>query len=63
MYQRAGMRQDTPCSATGMFSTGKIMPESMMTGTMNSMPDTRSAATWGATSVETSIPSPRARMM
>ena len=60
MYQRAGMMHDTPCRIPGMFSMGKTIPESMMTGSMSSMAEISRAVDCRSERVEIKSPSARA---
>ena len=62
IYQRAGMMHESHCRTNGMFSTGKIMPESKTTGIMNITPETSKADTCVEAMVEMSSPNARARM-
>lgn len=43
IYHLAGTVQLNHCNATGIFSTGKSIPDSMVTGKMHSTPEMTSA--------------------
>lgn len=45
IYHLAGIIQENHCKSTGIFSMGNIIPESIITGSMNSIPETRRAVT------------------
>ena len=61
IYQRAGMMHESHCKAKGIFSTGKIIPESNTTGIINITPETSKADTCVEAIVEMSNPKARAR--
>ncbi len=56
-YQRAGTIFEMTCSGMGIFSIGNIMPDNIITGIMNTMPDTSNAAICVSTMVDTNNPS------
>lgn len=61
IYQRAGTIQEIPCKTPGMFSIGKTIPESMMSGRISNMPEMSIAVTWLSAIVEMKSPSASAR--
>lgn len=63
IYHRAGIIHDNHCSGTGIFSIGNIMPDSIITGSINSTPDTNRAVTWVFAKVEMNNPNARASTM
>ena len=60
IYQRAGTMHENHCKAKGMFSIGKIIPDSMTTGIMNITPEISRAETWVDAMVEISNPNAKA---
>ena len=56
IYHRAGTIFESNCNGNGIFSIGNIMPESIMTGIMNAIPEINMAACWELVIVETNKP-------
>ena len=61
IYQRAGTTHESRRRTPGMFSIGKTMPESMMSGMSISMAEITSAVTCRSEIVEMNSPSANAR--
>ena len=56
IYHFAGTISESHCSGTGMFSMGKIIPDSNMTGSISPIPEINMAACCEFVIVETSNP-------
>ena len=63
MYHRAGMIHESTRSTPGIFATGKIMFESMITGIRSSIPQMRIATTCVRAKVEINNPKASAKAM
>ena len=55
-YHLAGITQDSHWRGCGILSIGNIIPDSIMTGSMNPTADTIRAVSWLLTSVDTNSP-------
>ena len=63
MYQRAGIMLENICKGNGMFSTGKIIPDSSITGIINPIPEISMAAICVCARVEINNPNASATKM